>query len=269
MDARLSFARYSSRDLNRCEGSSCAFGIPLVTIKGRDNNGKLLVFFMGFIASGTTDNFMWFLQQFISHVKVPPKFVGVDQDFACINAIEIVIPEAFVILDEWHLNQNQIKNLKGLASQVSHSVSVQDMSNDLFRIRRSTTEEDFLSRRSHFEAQYLSSFTGRGVSVGGSVLPKWYYTLYHSHKELVSECFHKTTGGFRFLFQGTSITESANSLFHKHIVSTKTRFSLVPDAMLRDCIERTARNADSRKVLSSKHASLPRTVRIPGMKSFV
>ena len=84
---------------------ACAFGIPNPSITGRENNGKLLIFLLGFIASATSENFMLFLEQFIAHVRVPPRFDVVDQDFACINAIEFVIPQSFVIVDEWRLNQ--------------------------------------------------------------------------------------------------------------------------------------------------------------------
>ena len=229
----------------------------------------MVIFFMGFLSAACIDNFVWFLRQLCTHCTIPPKFVCVDQDFACISAIERVLPQSLVLLDDWHLNQNQMKNLLALPSKLSHAIDIKAASQDLFVLRQSSMPEKFFERRLRFEQDCLRSFNGQGVGVGDKTIPRWFYTLCYSHKDLVVECFNRSKGGYRFLFQGTQTTESCNSVFHNVIVTQKTRLSQVSEVLLTDSVERHARHKHEKKTVSKQSLSLPRTVRIHGKSQFV
>ena len=71
---------------------------PLALINGRDNNGKILTFFMGFIREETKESFAWFLRSFMGAYVVAPKFLGCDQAQATLNVLEEVLPTTLIVL---------------------------------------------------------------------------------------------------------------------------------------------------------------------------
>lgn len=85
------------------------YGIPLITVKGRRNEGHVCTFFMGFLPGETEKSFKWFLERLKSCLPTSPCLVAVEQDSACIAALQTVVPATFITLDECHLNQDPKK----------------------------------------------------------------------------------------------------------------------------------------------------------------
>ena len=134
---------------------ACTYDIPLVSINGRDNNGRLLTFFMGFIASEKKENYRWFLLHFRKLYRIPPKFMCLDHCLVSITAAKEVIPETHLMLDEYHLNINQLKHCQSLKAVCTAHIDAPEVNSALYLLRRSPTEAIFLERRTQFETQFL------------------------------------------------------------------------------------------------------------------
>jgi len=156
------------------------------------------------------------------------------------------------MLDEWHLNMNQIKNVTAflqasgkvalyermkqgsdrLPRTVGETAGAADtspfdqMSTDLFTLRRSSTPERYAQRRAEFEMIYFETNDPRE-------LPEWFRGLYVYKKEMIAECFNKTRCGLRFLFQGSGYTEAVNSLFRNVVMQRGVPMSRVPAELSR------------------------------------
>jgi len=66
---------------------------------------------MGFLATQCEVDIAWVLKEMKRTMPAEPNKVTTDQDMAFINACRKVFPTSFQLLDEWHLNQNQIRNV--------------------------------------------------------------------------------------------------------------------------------------------------------------
>ena len=87
---------------------------------------------------------------------VYPRVWACDQDFAIISAIQCVVPDALVILDDWNLNLNQKRNTAKYTSARGSSAIAPKITHDLNRIRSSNRETQFLGRREAFESLYFA-----------------------------------------------------------------------------------------------------------------
>lgn len=65
---------------------------------------------MGFIGGEAEQDFTELLSPFKSMIPISPTMITMDQSAACISATEKVFYRSFIVLDEWLLNKNQIKN---------------------------------------------------------------------------------------------------------------------------------------------------------------
>ena len=199
------------------------YNIPLVNILRRTNNGCLCIYFMGFIPLDDTEGFGCFFLQFIACMGVSPRVWACDQDFAIISAIQCVVPDVLVILDDWHLNQNQKRNTAKYTSARGSSAIAPQMTHALHRLRSGNSETQFLGRREAFES----------LNFAESPLPRWYSKLYHFNPELVSKCFNRTTCDPRFFFQDSGYSESANSAYQRVVMRCNIRMALIPTEMER------------------------------------
>lgn len=101
------------------------YNIPLANISGRTSNGSLCIYFIGFIPAEDIDGFRWFVRQFVECMGVLPRVWARDQDFAIITAIRTFVPDALVILDDWHINQNQKNTANFTNTRGSSSIAQQ------------------------------------------------------------------------------------------------------------------------------------------------
>lgn len=131
------------------------FGLPLVSLTGWYNEGHVKLFAMGFLRAEDESSIMWFLKEFVSTVRVTPKVVFTGASASIIGAVKKVLPETFVLLDEWHLNQRQHANVTGTLRTMGKSNKSRTMEGDLFRIRRSTDIYSFRKRRQAFEWKWF------------------------------------------------------------------------------------------------------------------
>lgn len=94
-----------------CKAVANRYGFPLITINWRCNDVFSLTFFMGCISSETEADFIVILSQFKSMIPISPALTSMDQSAAFIAPTEKVFDRSFIIIDEWHLNQIQMKNV--------------------------------------------------------------------------------------------------------------------------------------------------------------
>jgi len=235
-----------------CKSVANKYDIPLIAVTGRTSMGLCCIFGMGFIATQCEADVTWFLTQLKETMPADPNTITSDQDMATINACRKVFPRSYHMLDEWHLNMNQIKNVTaflqasgkvalyermkqesdGLPRTVGETAGAADtspfdqMSTDLFTLRRSSTPERYAQRRAEFEMIYFETNDPRE-------LPEWFRGLYVYKKEMIAECFNKTRCGLRFLFQGSGYTEAVNSLFRNVVMQRGVPMSRVPAELSR------------------------------------
>ena len=235
-----------------------------MSVNGRDNNGHLLTFMMGYVQAETEECDEWMLSAFWSCYGVAPKFICLDHAMQGINAARKVLHESIQLLDEYHLNKNQLANCNTLLGGNGPLANKQ-----FYQIRRSPTEDAFLARRAAFEMTYLNNFHGRGVLVNGKTIPRWYYNVFYVHKERVVQCFNRYRGGLRFGLQGSGYSESSNAYYKRHIQDLKVRFCEIPLEMQRLSESANSDRERSRTKFNKTHFALKRTIFVPGFAEFV
>lgn len=134
------------------------------------------------------------------------------------------MPQSLLILDDYHLNKNQTKNLTAFLTTNGASSRFGEMNNDLFHVGHSRTPAEFQRRRGAFESKWFPSLTVHGH-------PQWYRTLYYTEKDLVVECFNRYRCGFRFTWQGTWYCESYNAEYKRIVLDRPVTFSEIPRQM--------------------------------------
>lgn len=98
----------------------------------------------------------WFSRCFKDAVDVPPKLFAMDASYAIISAVRTILPTSRLMLDAWHLDQNQRRNVATFA-RASRSVhTVSQMSKELCGIRNSSCEHTVQRHRDLFEAKYFN-----------------------------------------------------------------------------------------------------------------
>ena len=122
----------------------------------------MTVFFTGFLSSQREEEFQWLLQCFKKFVNVPPRLVVCDQNSSIINSVESVFPSTLVILEDWHLNKNQLKNIMSLAKSLGDTSRSKEVSKALWELRETREESQFLERRLLFQEQHLRGGMYRG-----------------------------------------------------------------------------------------------------------
>lgn len=152
---------------------------------------------MGVPGDQTEESIRWAMEEFNKIAPAPPNVVALDQDSASISAARKVWPESYHLLDDWHLNANQLKDVASFLikncsqklfdrilsgdvmlsrrktrSYENDSTLHQYMISDLHSLRASYTETVFLKRRDAFEKIYFG-----GISIQD--YPRWYISLYH------------------------------------------------------------------------------------------
>ena len=225
-----------------------SYDTPFVSIGGRDHNGKLAVYFMGFIPNEREESMAWFLQSFKQFVVAPPSTLCCDQDSSILRATEVQLPTTLVVLDHWHLNKNQRANCileYKKSGQTWGQLDWADLNNALYDLRASSSPETFIERRDALENTY---FCDRG-------LPRWYVSLYHSRKEMVARCYNRSSASFTFFFQGSGYSESLNSLYKKLIMAKKLPLCRVPAEIGRYFYKKKIENEEDLKRIKYDKAS--------------
>lgn len=85
------------------------FRMKSITLCGKDNNNKTIIFAQGLIAQETKELFSWVLSETKQYFEIEPKFVLIDADPALISAVEAIYPTANLKLCGWH-TENNFKN---------------------------------------------------------------------------------------------------------------------------------------------------------------
>ena len=78
---------------------------------------------------------------------VSPRPWACHQDFVIISGIRAVVLDDLVILNDWHLNQNQKKNTANYTNAQGNPLIAQRMKDYLHQLRCSNNETKFLTRR--------------------------------------------------------------------------------------------------------------------------
>lgn len=206
------------------------FDIPLVLLCGLNNEGRTFVYLMAFLADETGKSIQWFLQSFRECMSTSPKLIACHQDTALIGAIWEVLPSTLVILDDWHLNQNQKRNTESEARKRNATWTSNDMERALFALRRSRGVITFQAQRRAFEQRY---------SINGDI-PRWYNNLCHMMNEKFVHCFNRKNCGLRFNFQGSGYAETGNSMYKKAIIDRGIPLSLIPEDIRIETLKRKA-----------------------------
>ena len=100
-----------------CKSVANVYGIPRIGFAGRTNEGRNVIYMMGVIFDQTEDSMVWAMEQFNHMCPASPNVVALDQDMAGINAARKVWPSPYVMLDEWHMNMNQMKNVSSFIAK--------------------------------------------------------------------------------------------------------------------------------------------------------
>lgn len=223
-----------------CKAEANDFSLPLVTINARTNDGRVCTVFMGFLADETEQSFKWLLNCFKNSINCDPIMIAMDQQAACMNSCRIVFRFSYITLDDWHVNQNQLKNVWNWLCKIDRKVWKEEMHDDLFLMRKSSTPQSFEARRNAFEAKYFLPFT--------QTFPKWYCTLYRTYAKIMVDCYNKSACDPRFLFQGSGYTESSNAAYRRFVLVKKVPIWDIPSEMHRVSINRgKIREAERRK----------------------
>ena len=266
-----------------------SYDTPFVSIGGRDHNGKLVIFFAGFIPNERQESMLWLLQCFKEFAMIAPRLVCCDQDGAILAALQHELPDSLVTLDHWHLNQNQKKNCLREAKKMEKYLS-QSSENNLpncatkdnpiseaapqqgsyrdfeFIADEELTASETLAKRLQ-KALYKLRKSATAEEFfqdrkklereffAGRELPTWYFTLYHRKMEMVVRCFNRRRSGYTFKFQGSGYSESLNSLYKKLVQDRRLPFSRVPEELYRHFQKLRLENGDDlRKVKFFKKA---------------
>ena len=111
-----------------------------------------------------------------------------------------------------------------------------EMGYDITLLRRSETEDIFLARRDDVESNYSRNANiTKGVSCPAKSfqVPRWFYYLYYAHFDKLVLACNFSGHGIQFQFQGSSYTESGNSVFREAIVESGVRFYDITEKMPR------------------------------------
>ena len=137
----------------------------------------------------------------------------------------------------------------------------------------SPTEDIFLNRRSLFENDFLSTYSGtRGVHVDGKYLPRWFHTLYYTLRYHVMACYLRYTRGLRFLFQGFCfkwVLREFECELKRKVMKLGVPFcQVLVEMRCLAVVAREKRSLTLRKI-SAAHKAQKRTVLLDGFESFV
>lgn len=112
---------------------------------------------MAFLQAKNEDSISWFLQGFLSTVRVCPKVLYTDASPSILCAVEKVLLESFTLLDEWHINQRQQADLSSTVNFKSSAGSRGDMGRELHRLQGSKNVFSFRKQRLRFEGKWFGS----------------------------------------------------------------------------------------------------------------
>ena len=157
------------------------------------------------------ESMAWFLQCFREYVNVAPRVICTDQDGAIIRAVHRHLPTRSHVLNNWHLNKNQLKNCIKESGQVRPSFDPDKLNKDLHKLRKSETAQEYFHLRTNLEHEFF-------LLIG---LPRWYTNLYYNRKEMIIRCFIRTSSSYGYLLQGSGYAESINSLYKPLILDQK------------------------------------------------
>lgn len=156
MHFHTTFARFRGVSI---DGKFAAnrFGLLLVTLSDRCNEVHLTLFAMAFLRAEDEDSVSKFIQGFLSTVPVCPKVVFTDASPSIICAVRKVLPESFILLNEWHLNRRQQPSVSSTVNSRSLAGSREHMGRELRRLRRSKNLFRFRMQRLRFEEKWFGS----------------------------------------------------------------------------------------------------------------
>lgn len=80
--------------------------MPLLSISGRTNCGRVRVFGVAFLQGENEASDSWLLVIFKREVVLAPKLVSMEGSYYIITATKTAFPTSLIILGDWHLNLN-------------------------------------------------------------------------------------------------------------------------------------------------------------------
>lgn len=164
------------------------------------------------------------MRKFWGIIPVAPFLVAVDQCAACIAALRAELPQTFITLDHWHLNQNHLRNVANWEGKTGRQDMCKRLSQNLFSMRKRDTESDFMQLRA---VTYNTFFHDLSIS-----LPRWYKFRYHENPDLVVLFYRNKYSPIQFWFQGSGYTELSNSQYNVHFIKVNVRLCDVKSVVL-------------------------------------
>lgn len=116
-------------------------------------------------------------------MRIAPKLLATGQFYAKILAVRRVIPQALLILDEYDLNLNQVKNVNSFLTKRWETSKTNDVRSDLFMVRRAGSPIEYTERRNLFEKRWFHHFTFE-------TYPRLFENLYYTENESVADCLN-------------------------------------------------------------------------------
>ena len=257
------------------------YNLPFVTICGRDHNGHVRIYAAAFLPDLTQESHEWFIRNFLRYAQMPPKTVGMDQDFASYNAWAEQSPTTLPMFDPWHLNKNQEANVARYLNARGRGEEIRAMIDGLYSLRRCYNARLYKTRRKEFEVKFLAVCgEGRNVSeeeecedvdddddpssteAGNKRMekncddvyvvraeedgvdidrPQWYVRNFYHYCDAIVDCFNLRKAGMLFGLRGSTMCESGNADFRRIVMVPKLAFSEIPERLITETMKRSAR----------------------------
>lgn len=163
------------------------------------------------------------LSQFKAVVGTYPKLVAMDFSYAIINAARSVFPQLYLVLDDWHLKERQLVNVRAYLDKIKRTGDFDSLNAELHALRNSSTDAKLMLRREELLQRWF----------GKSSTPDWFRSLYEVDYKLVARCYNRLHCGLRFMFQGMGYSESSNAEYRRIINSKRMQLSEIPVEMRR------------------------------------
>lgn len=130
---------------------------------------------MGYLLNEKEESFDWF--DCVKKVlPLSPCVIMVDQCVPLITSLQRCFPHSHINLDEWHINQNQKKNVSLWCRTIKRLDECRSMEEELYSLRRTGSISEFEQKRSQFETRFINPYLSKKIST-----PRWYTYLYRYH----------------------------------------------------------------------------------------
>ena len=199
--------------------STNRFRLKHLSLCGKDNHNKTILFVEGLVSKETTEEFTWFFEQVKEYFGKEPKILLMDADPALLSACEHVFTSSTLKICGWHTEANIKKHLMGLKKSklfISKIIfrligleSIKDESSqkDLYNLAINLPHE---GNKGNFERHYSLLLNNLQNNT------KNYFEKLYSKKEQWCKAFKKDDSLETY---STGIVENVNKLLKEHVNS--------------------------------------------------